>query len=313
MIQSYLHHIERKSDLPALHSAFLKEALSRLQIDERIVAVAAGGSFLTGGMDEYSDLDLVIAVSPAAVQQIMQERHQIAATLGSLLAAFTGEHVGEPRLLICLYGPPLLHVDLKFVSLSDAAHRVEDPIVLWERDGQFTTVLSRAEAVYPTPDLQWIEDRFWTWVHYTAAKIGRGELLEAHDSLAVLRLLVLGPLALLAQGARPSGVRKVETQAQPYLEDLIRTTASYDSLNQSTRHWYSTKHRERAQTVRSERSRASGKVEERDYSRLLAFDFAALRSGRTERVATGSEEVYESSVVRFSVCHGVTSGRHFVS
>jgi len=230
MIQSYFHHIERKSDLPALHAAFLKEALPRLQADERIVAVAAGGSFLTGGMDEYSDLDLVIAVSPAAVPQIMMERHQIASTLGSLLAAFTGEHVGEPRLLICLYGPPLLHVDLKFISLADAAHRVEDPILLWERDGQLTTVLSKSEAVYPAPDLQWIEERFWTWVHYTAAKIGRGELLEAHDSFAFLRLFVLGPLALLAQGARPAGVRKVETQAQPYLEDLIRTTAPYDSL-----------------------------------------------------------------------------------
>ncbi len=230
MIQSYFHHIERKSDLPALHAAFLKEALPRLQADERIVAVAAGGSFLTGGMDEYSDLDLVIAVSPSVVPQIMQERHQIASTLGSLLAAFTGEHVGEPRLLICLYGPPLLHVDLKFISLADTAHRVEDPIILWERDGQLTTVLSKSEAVYPTPGMQWIEERFWTWVHYTAAKIGRGELLEAHDSLAFLRLLVLGPLALLAQGARPSGVRKVETEARPYLDDLIRTTAAYDSL-----------------------------------------------------------------------------------
>ena len=68
-------------------------------------------------------------------------------------------------------------------------------------------------------------------------------------------------------------------------------------LNQFTRHWYSTKHCERAQTVRSERSRASGNVEERDYSWLRAFDCAALRSGRTERVATRSEEVYESSVV----------------
>lgn len=87
MIQSYFHHIERKSDLPALHATFLKEALLRLQADERIVAVAAGGSFLTGSMDEYSDLDLVIAVSPAAVPQIMQERYQIASMLGSLLAA----------------------------------------------------------------------------------------------------------------------------------------------------------------------------------------------------------------------------------
>src|SRR6476620_5752473 len=111
MTQSYLHLLEQKRDLPALHTAFLQEALPRLQADERIVAVAAGGSFLTGGMDEYSDLDLIIAVSPAAVSQIMQERREIASTLGTLIAAFTGEHVGEPRLLICLYGPPLLHVD----------------------------------------------------------------------------------------------------------------------------------------------------------------------------------------------------------
>ena len=76
MIQSYFHHIERKNDLPTRHAAFLKEALPRLQADERIVAVAAGGSFLTGSMDEYSDLDLVIAVSPAAVSQVMEERHQ---------------------------------------------------------------------------------------------------------------------------------------------------------------------------------------------------------------------------------------------
>ena len=230
MIQSYLHQIEQRSDLPALHAAFLKGALPRLQADERIVAVAAGGSFLTGGMDEYSDLDLVIAVSPAAVSQIMQERRELASTLGTLVAAFTGEHVGEPRLLICLYGPPLLHVDLKFISLPDAAYRVEDPVILWERDTQLSAIHRRSEAVYPTPDLQWIEDRFWVWVHYIAAKIGRGELFDAYDSLALLRMLALGPLALLTQGARPSGVRKVETHAQPHLEDLIRTTGSYDRL-----------------------------------------------------------------------------------
>ncbi len=230
MTQPYVQLIEHKADLPALHATFLKEALPRLQVDERIVAVAAGGSFLTGGMDEYSDLDLVLAVNPPAVPQVMQERHQIASTLGALLTAFTGEHVGEPRLLICLYGPPLLHVDLKFVSLTDAGRRVEDPIILWERDGQLTAQFSSSEAVYPTPDLQWIEDRFWTWVHYVAAKVGRGELMDAHDSLTIIRLLVLGPLALLAQGARPSGVRRVETQAQPYLEDLVRTMTPYDRL-----------------------------------------------------------------------------------
>ncbi len=79
MSQASLSPLEQKTDLPAPHAAFLQEALPRLQADERIVAVAAGGSFLTGSMDEYSDLDLVIAVSPAAIPQLMQERHPFTA------------------------------------------------------------------------------------------------------------------------------------------------------------------------------------------------------------------------------------------
>lgn len=230
MARSYVTQLEHQNDLPPLHAAFLREALPRLHADERLLAVAAGGSFLTGGMDEYSDLDLVVAVEPAAVLQVMQERKPIAATLGNLLVAFTGEHVGEPRLLICLYGPPLLHVDLKFVSLPDMTTRVEDPVILWEREGQLTAILQATAAVYPAPDLQWLEDRFWVWLHYGATKLGRGELFEALDFLAFLRFQVLGPLALLAQGRRPAGVRKVETQVPLYLPDLIRTTAPYDRL-----------------------------------------------------------------------------------
>ena len=64
---------------------------------------------------------------------MLAEARQFAQRLGPLLASFTGEHVGEPLLLICLYGPPLIHVDLKFVALHDLEHRVEDGIVVWER------------------------------------------------------------------------------------------------------------------------------------------------------------------------------------
>lgn len=225
-----MHQSDRKGEIPTQHAAFLASALPLLQADERLVAVAAGGSYLTGGMDEYSDLDLVVAIEPAAAPQVMKERRQIAAGLGSLLAAFTGEHVGEPRLLICLYGPPLLHVDLKFVSLPDAANRIEDPVILWERNGRLSALLEQTTAIYPPPDLQWLEDRFWVWVHYVATKIGRGELLETLDALAFLRREVLGPLVLQAQGARPAGVRKVETLARPYLEELGATTAPCDRL-----------------------------------------------------------------------------------
>jgi hypothetical protein len=130
--------------------------------------------------------------------------------------------------LICLYGPPLLHVDLKFVALADVAQRVEDPAVLWERDGRLTAALGRAEARYPARELQWLEDRFWVWVHYGAGKIGRGELFEAHDMLAAIRAQVLGPLMLQTMSARPNGVRRLEQAAPGWAREMQATVATYE-------------------------------------------------------------------------------------
>ena len=218
--------------LPETHRRFLETAVETLARDVRIAGVAAGGSFLTDTMDEWSDLDLVVAAEPAHHAAVMAGRDEIARSLGPLLAAFTGEHVGEPRLLICLYDvAPPLHVDLKFVSLPDAALRVEDPAVLWERDGRLTRALAHAPAVYPEPDRQWIEDRFWTWIHYAAGKIGRGELFEALDFLAYLRAHVLGPLASMTSGTRPSGVRRLESLGPDHTGALRSTIAAYDGLD----------------------------------------------------------------------------------
>jgi len=219
------------SSLPESHREFLQQSIERLKTDQRMVGVAAAGSFITNSMDEFSDLDLVIAVEPAHQAEVMSERMKIAASLGKLLAAFTGEHVGEPRVLICLYEAPLLHVDLKFVSLEDVATRVEDPSVLWERDGRLSSALGHGEAEYPTRSPQWIEDRFWIWVHYAATKIARGELFEAIDFMSFLRGNVLGPLALALAGARPSGVRKIETIAPAFAIELQRTVATHDAAD----------------------------------------------------------------------------------
>ncbi len=215
--------------VPKAHRGFMGNFVGLVQSDERIVGVAVGGSFLTGQMDEYSDIDLVIAVEPNAFDAVMQDRMKIAEAAGRLLAAFTGEHVGEPRLLICLYDKPLLHVDLKFLVFDDLAERVEDPAVLWERDGQITKVLASSAASYPAPKPQWIEDRFWIWVHYVAAKIGRGELFEALDGLAFIRKRVLGPLCFMKEGLRPAWVRKIEMLAPSFADQLRGTVAIHDA------------------------------------------------------------------------------------
>lgn len=215
--------------LPAAHRAFLAHALDVLAQDPRIVGVTAGGSFLSGDMDAFSDLDLVIVTEPGRQDEVLDARTEIAGRLGTLLSAFTGEHVGEPRLLICLYGAPLLHVDLKFVALGALHQRVEDPAVLWARDGRVGAALEQGAARYPQPDATWIGERFWIWMHYGAGKIGRGELFEAIDFLSFIRSAVLGPLALRRAGARPQGVRKIEFHDPVFAERLRATVPAYDA------------------------------------------------------------------------------------
>jgi hypothetical protein len=47
-------------------------------------------------------------------------------------------------------------------------------MILWQRDGALDVALRRAAAAWPRTDPQWIEDRIWVWLHYGAAKLGRG-------------------------------------------------------------------------------------------------------------------------------------------
>ena len=217
------------NELPSDHAAFLRRAMDVLRADARFVGLAVGGSYLDGTMDEWSDLDLVIAVEPDEFEQVMLDRREIASRMGTVLTSFTGEHVREPRLLICLYEDPLLHVDLKFVRLPDLSSRVEDPAVLWERDGRMSDALRVGTARFPQPRPAWIDERIWVWVHYVAAKVGRGELFEACASLSFLREQVLGPMALAVEGKRPSGVRKIEQYVPDVVPRMRETLGTYDA------------------------------------------------------------------------------------
>ncbi len=217
---------------------FGNKAKNILADDDNVIGLAVGGSWLTDQLDEFSDLDLVV-VTKDKVSGDKNKMLRYAERLGNFLSGFTGEHVGEPRLLICLYDDPLLHVDLKFVTLEEFKDRVETPHLLLDKGGQLQAVLDSTTAVFPYPDYQWIEDRFWIWVHYTLLKIGRGEYMEAFDFFGFLRMTVLGPLLQMKNGSEPRGVRRVETELnETDLHDLKQTLPQYDreSLLKSLRH-----------------------------------------------------------------------------
>ncbi len=217
--------------LPDAHKSFLDQALPALQADLRVHAVVIAGSAVTGGMDEWSDLDLVVLVEDVAEVALAQEHFEIAARLGTLLQAFRGDHVGEPRLLICLYDAPLLHVDVKFMANKDASTLRYPAEVLWAR-------AAPPELPAPAPakafDLQWCADRLPGWAHYLGIKIGRGEWFEALNSLDFVRTRVLAPLIAREVGATPRGVRRLEETRSPRLEWLARTVCTYDRTEIAT-------------------------------------------------------------------------------
>lgn len=207
---------------------FAERAKKILEPNPNVIGLAVVGSWLTHELDEFSDLDLIL-VTKEKISANKDKMLDYAAHLGDFLSGFTGEHVGEPRLLICLYDNPLLHVDIKFLTLEELHPLIETPILLVDKDGQLQNALTQLAVKFPYPDFQWIEDRFWTWIHYVLLKIGRGEYLEAYDFFSFLRMKVLGPLLHLKNGNLPRGVRKVETMLSTKdLNKLVETIPSYN-------------------------------------------------------------------------------------
>jgi len=216
---------------------FALQAVEILKSDPDVLGVAVSGSWLTADLDEFSDLDFTLVTrNPVAGNKSLMLEY--AKRLGNLLNGFTGEHVGEPRLLICLFEDPLIHVDIKFLLPHEFSTRVEDPQILYDAEGLLEAALQAEPAIWPFPGYQWMEDRFWIWLHYATTKLGRGELFEALDLLTFLRSQILAPLLLIKNNKLPKGVRRVE-QLVPAsdLKKLQQTVATYDAAGVAQSIW----------------------------------------------------------------------------
>ncbi len=214
---------------------FINQVVDKIKKDENVIGLAVAGSFITHEMDEFSDVDLIL-VTADRVSDDPLKMEKYAKSFGDYLNGFTGEHVGEKRVLICLYDNPLLHVDIKFLTPDEFQFRVEDPVICWDRQNQLQQVIQSTKATWPPLDFQWIEDRFWTWIHYATLKLGRGEDFEALDFMSFLRTFTIAPMLQVKNGKLPRGLRKVEFNFPPAdVNRLMATVPAYqiDSLFQS--------------------------------------------------------------------------------
>ncbi len=214
-----------------MQKEFADKVVDIIKNDPNVIGLAVAGSWITDELDEYSDLDLIL-ITEKKIAGDKETMMLYAKSFGDFISGFTGEHVGEPRVLICLYDNPLLHVDIKFLTLPEFYDRVENPVVLFERNNKLTGVITSTKAEWPQPDFQWIEDRIWTWVHYIASKAARGEYFECLDGLGYIRAKVLAPLLQIKSKTTVRGLRKVEKKLNlPDLEDLKITVAQYSKAS----------------------------------------------------------------------------------
>ena len=209
---------------------FVNTVISRLEGDARFLGLAAGGSWLTDQLDEFSGLDLLLITDPGRYQSAFEDRVALAESFGPLLSLFPADHAGRPNLQVALYDDPLQHAGLTFLSLDELRTRSENPAVLWERDGAVTRVLEETKPTTPHLDLQWVEDRFWSWLQYGAQRLGGGELFAVISTLDLLRTHALGPMESARVGKPPRRVRWLESLGEAAdLAELRATVPSYDA------------------------------------------------------------------------------------
>jgi hypothetical protein len=226
--QSITENTNLRLYLYCMQQDFATRVLNIIKDDESIVGLAAGGSWISNSLDKFSDLDLIL-FTKEKISHDAEVMRDYARRFGKLLASFTGEHVGEPRLLICLYDDPLLHVDIKFLIPGELETRIEDPVILFARSGELEQMITKTKAEFPTDSFQWLEDRFWVWIHYLAARLGRAEYFECIDGLTFIRSRVLGALLHKKYGQQPRGVRRIESIiTETELMALKETVPSYD-------------------------------------------------------------------------------------
>lgn len=217
------------SILPLPHAQFLEQLLKTVASDERFSAVLIGGSYVQGGLDQHSDLDFLLIVEDAHYPAVMASRREFAEQIDGLIGCFTGEHVGEPRLLICLYGPPLLHVDFKFTLASELDTQIERRTVLFARDPRSVERrMNAAQIAWPNLPPEWFEARAWIWLHYGLTKLQRGELYETIGMLGFFREQVLGPMLQRRMGKDQRGVRRLEALNVDQTL-LVKTVAGHDA------------------------------------------------------------------------------------
>lgn len=204
------------------HRELVDRAVGVLSEDPRVRGLYLSGSPTT---DEYSDIDLMILSTREDAQSLENERLEIARKIGEVRA----EAMGRPHTYAVIYEPLGIKVDYCFHLVAENPRPDKAGIeILYDPD----KILGR--LVEESANLSWGIDRdalkelvkhFFVSLAYFVAKVERGELWEARDTVEWYRGRLVLIEDILAE-RKPEGYRRLEFKLAPEKKDVLEDTVT---------------------------------------------------------------------------------------
>lgn len=218
---------EHLSRLPLFLGVF--DRLVRALTEHGDIALAASGSLAMGAVDRWSDIDLEVILPPGSdVKERLKWTTSVARSVASPLCYFPASHIGLDQILVFFFleAGEVVKADLYVVELATYLGLTGNRLVV---DPGF---VSEAQKHAPAPrspeppDFEDLHMKFCGWIWYTYTKIQRGELLEALDSLQVMRTRALLPSLQCIYELPWEGNRRLETRLPPHQLAAVNATVA---------------------------------------------------------------------------------------
>lgn len=222
----------------------LERARSWAEGDDRVVAVLVYGSVATGGVDDFSDLDLLVVARDGAREEVWDERQEIAQRILDGEIAFAQEVSWQRR-----YRYQAWRSDLAWLDLTFDEGRAEP----WEGvAGRYEVLLDKADIgdrlcadleawEPPDHDPQNAEGDAWVWLLWLGNRLRHGDRWRVWTDLVRILAERIRPLIVPGDTAPSDDAeRDLEIAAPKSLEvgELWRSLrATTDLLDDALDRW----------------------------------------------------------------------------
>jgi len=202
---------ERLVGLP-FHAGVLEKAIAAFCRRKGVVGLYLSGSVAHGFPDVVSDIDLLVVTSDAGLKGLWDRRKQTEASIGRVRFRLDLKEVMPTSCAAYFDNGVKLHVTYVALSHLPVEAEFRGAVRLFGEHPALIEWASACESEQRLLDVDGLkaqDERFWFWLLQGAAKIGRGELWAAFDTLHVLRTIIVS-FTHAARGSVPQGYRRLE-------------------------------------------------------------------------------------------------------